>query len=187
LDTSVILSRYAPTDEFYESSKATIKHVEDGEYAAATSVFTFVEASSVISRSLEKFPVEEKLSKDEIVAEYLKRIASIKNLAFISVGGDGLLRIGGLGVTTPLLFEIAMNISLTTSARTLDNLHLASAVLCTDIFRRKIDFFVTGDKDLLKKRAAIKEVVKASVVSPNEFAQIEGLKLFNPQKKANAG
>ncbi len=175
LDTSVILARYAPTDEFHRSSKTIIGCVEDGSYTAATSVFTLVEVSSVISRSWEKFRAVRKLSKDEVVAGYLGRIASIKNLAFIPAGGEGVLKVGGVEVLIPLLFEIALDISMETSARTLDNIHLASAIMCADVFKRKVDFFITGDKDLLKKRAAIKDVVKASIVSPREFVRVEGL------------
>jgi hypothetical protein len=50
----------------------------------------------------------------------------------------------------------------------LDTLHLASAAIAARIYGQKIDYFVTLDDDILKRRETINNLIESNVVSLSE-------------------
>jgi predicted nucleic acid-binding protein len=65
----------------------------------------------------------------------------------------------------PALFALALEIGSKTGVKTLDTLHLASAAIASRIYGQKIDYFVTLDEDILKRREAICSLIESRVVS----------------------
>ncbi len=172
LDTNVILTRYAPEEPQHQAAKKILRNVEAGNLSAVTSVLTIVEVASVISRAYKRFAKTGKIMKrEDITGAFLHRIMSIRNLHFISAGGDISIKIEESHVKLPALFAVAFEIALKLSLKTLDNLHLAAALISQRIYRQKIDYFTTLDKDILKRREKLKSLIGASVCAPTELVR----------------
>ena len=82
------------------------------------------------------------------------------------MGGEASFNIGDRSVNLPALFALALEIGSNTGLKTLDTLHLASASIVSRIYESKIDYFVTLDEDMLKRREDISSIIGSRVVSP---------------------
>ena len=177
LDTSVVLTRYAPSDPYHAAVTTLFEAVEGQEVTAATSTLTLVELASSVARAYEKFVKEEKIEipKEKLVAAYTKRVAKIPNLQLFTVDGEVGVQLNGVLIKLPLLFARALEIAPRTSLKSLDNLHLAAANLALKILGLKIDYLVTQDDEMLKRRGEIRRIIEIPVASPNEIVELEGL------------
>jgi predicted nucleic acid-binding protein len=168
LDTNVILARYVPNEPQHEESKKLLNKIEKGKVSAVTSVLTLVEIVCATSRAYERFGDKvEALGREEVAGAFLRRVLNIKKLDFIPMGGEASFNVNDRSVQLPALFALALEIGSKTGLKTLDTLHLASASIASRIYESKIDYFVTLDEDMLKRRKDISSIIESRVVSPS--------------------
>jgi len=167
LDTNILLARYSPREPGYTDSKKILDAVERGDAEAVTSIITLVEVTSSVSRSYNRLRKDPALKREEVAGAFLKRIVSIKNLSFIPLGGEISLNIEERTIEIPALLAVALELAPKTGVKTLDNLHIASAVVATRIYGQKMDYFVTLDEDLLRHGEEIASELGATVAPPS--------------------
>ena len=172
MDTSVLIAANKPRDPDYESAKKIL----DSKMHKLTSYIALAELVSVISRLLVAKQIEidpqaqkilEKLDdkeKAKAIALYILRKGSVEILECL-----GLVPSGIFGVDVPIEFQIGIKIAPITRLKTLDNLHIATAMLNKK--SNKIEFFITGDKEILKKSRTINEISGLVVLSPKEATE----------------
>jgi len=100
LDTNVFLSRYASREKEHNSSTRLLDALERGWIRAITSPLTLIEVASMVRRSHEKS--REKIRPVEAAGAFVRRILSPKNLGFVPMGGDMILRESTPPVRIPL-------------------------------------------------------------------------------------
>lgn len=169
LDTNIILARYAPDEVHHEEAKELLNKIESGNLSAVTSVLTLVEVVCTTSRAYKRYNRKVgALGQEEVAGAFLRRILKIKKLGFIPMGGEVSVNVEEGQVELPALFVLALEIGSKTGVKTLDTLHLASAAIASRIYGQKIDYFVTLDEDILKRRNAICSLIESRVVSLSE-------------------
>jgi predicted nucleic acid-binding protein len=169
LDTNIILARYAPDELHHDEAKELLSKIESGRLSAVTSVLTLVEVVCTTSRAYERYDHKgEALGREEVAGAFLRRVLKIKSLEFIPMGGEVSVNVEEGHVELPALFALALEIGSKTGVKTLDTLHLASAAIAARIYGQKIDYFVTLDADILKRRDAISSLIESRVVSLSE-------------------
>ncbi len=169
LDTNIILARYAPDEVHHEEAKELLNKIESGKLSAVTSVLTLVEVVCITSRAYKRYNRKVgALGQEEVAGAFLRRILKIKKLGFIPMGGEVSINVEQDHVELPALFALALEIGSKTGVKTLDTLHLASAAIASRIYGQKIDYFVTLDEDILKRREAICSLIESRVVSLSE-------------------
>ena len=176
LDTNIILTRYAPDEPQHEATEKIIVEVDAGKLAAVTSVLTLVEIASVTSRAHEKTAeASAAMKREEIVTAFIRRVADIQNLTFIPIGGEISIRIAEQHVKLSALLAVALEIAPRTGLKTLDNLHLASAIVASRTYGQKIDYFATLDEEIRKRSEVVRSLINAPVLTPAELVEIENL------------
>jgi len=177
LDTSVVLTRYAPSDPNYQAVTALFLAVENQEITAVTSTLTLVEVASSVARAYEKFIQGEKIkiSKEKLVMAYVEGIAKIPNLQFFMIGKEVGIQFNGVNIKLPLVFAKALEIAPRSGLKSLDNLHLAAANIALKTLGLKIDYLVTQDDEILKRRGEIRRIIEIPIASPQEIIELEGL------------
>jgi len=169
LDTNIILARYAPDEVHHKEAKELLNKIENENFSAVTSVLTLVEVVCTTSRAYERYNHKlGELGREEVAGAFLRRVLKIKKLAFIPIGGEVSVNAEEAHVELPALFALALEIGSKTGVKTLDTLHLASAAIAARIYGQKIDYFVTLDEDILKRREAINNLIESRVVSLSE-------------------
>ena len=169
MDTNIILARYAPNEVHHEEAKELLNKIEHGNFSAVTSVLTLVEVVCTTSRAYERYNQRlGELGREEVAGAFLRRVLKIKKLAFIPIGGEVSVKSDERHVELPALFALALEIGSKTGVKTLDTLHLASAAIAARIYGQKIDYFVTLDEDILKRREVINNLIESRVVSLSE-------------------
>jgi predicted nucleic acid-binding protein len=172
MDTNVYISALKPDDPFHSDSKAIVKALEQNEIRAETSVLTLLEVASVSGRlyAAKKGNKSEKERKVFIVRS-LRRLAGLKT-KFINISGDTRLSIKGVETSLPSIFNEAILLSLKSTLKTLDLIHLAAAKHAKQA-NADLSAFVTGDRDFLSNKKELNEIMKMPVLSPKEY--VDGL------------
>ena len=169
MDTNIILARYAPNEVHHEKAKELLNNIENGNFSAVTSVLTLVEVACTTSRAYERYNHKlGELEREEVAGAFLRRVLKIKKLTFIPIGGEVSVNADEMHVELPALFALALEIGSKTGVKTLDTLHLASAAIAARIYGQKIDYFVTLDEEILKRREIINNLIESRVVSLSE-------------------
>jgi predicted nucleic acid-binding protein len=170
LDTNIILARYSPDEPYFEKAKELLTRIENGRLSAVTSVLTLVEVACTTSRAYERYNHKVKrLGREAIAGAFLKRILGIEKIGFIPMGGEVTVNISERHVDFPALFALALEIGSKTGAKTLDTIHLASAAIASRIYGQKIDYFITLDEDILKRREYINPLIESRIISLYEI------------------
>ncbi len=175
MDTNVFISRLKTDDPYYLEAKAMIRSLEEDELQAETSVLTLLEIASASSRLYEakKGTKDGDKERKVFIIRILRRLAGL-GIKFINIAGDMPLSIRGINASLPSVFNEAILVSLQSTLRTLDLIHLAAAKHA----KRKnteLGAFVTGDKEFLSKKREISEVIGMPVLSPTEYVEVLGL------------
>jgi len=173
LDTNVILTRWAPREAHHRDAKNILQAVEEGKTEAVTSTLTLLEVVSTTSRAFDRFKDDEKpMKREEISGAYLKRVLNTRNLSFIPFGGDITLNLDDRGVKVPALLAVALEVAAKTGVKTLDCIHVASVSVASRIHGQRIDYLVTLDEDMLKRRTEIEGITGVKVAAPGEVSLI---------------
>ncbi len=179
MDTNVFISRLKPDDPYFSEAKAIVKSLEEDELHSETSVLTLLEVASASGRlyELKKGEKSREEERKVFIVRILRRLAGL-GTKFVNVAGDMPLSIRGINANLPSVFNEAILLSLQSTLRTLDLIHLAAA---KDAKRRNNDLgaFVTGDKEFLSKKKELSEIIGMPVLSPKEYVELLGLRLAN--------
>lgn len=171
LDTNVILARWAPQEPHHLDAKKILRAVEDGKVEAVTSTLTLLEVVSTTSRAFDRFKEGERpMSREEISGAYLKRVVNTRNLSLVPFGGDVTVKIDDRGVKVPALLAVALEVASKTGVKTLDSIHVASVYVASRIYGRRVEYMVTLDEDILKRRKEIESLTGVQVAAPSELS-----------------
>lgn len=174
LDTNVMLSKWVLTDPFHEDSKKIINAIQNSKIKGLFSGLGLAEVASVVERQQEKFSGE--IEKElKLGTEFIKKITMITNLEICDIIYPINSIIANenkeLSIIHWQCFEVASKIHL----KTLDNLHIAIITLLEKIKGKKIDYFITSDKEIVSKANQIKKEYGFAVLQPNQLVTLEGL------------
>ena len=169
MDTNVYISALKPDDPYHSPSKTIITALERNELHAQTSVLTLLEVASASARAY----ATKKGHKDQkerriFMLRTLQRLAALK-VKFINITGDTRSSIRGIEAILPSVFNQAILLSLRSTLKTLDLIHLAAAKHAKQL-NDELDAFVTGDKALLSNKKELSEIMKIPILSPAEYA-----------------
>jgi len=170
LDANIILARYAPDEPQHREAKELLNTIENGETEAVTSVLTLVEVLSTVSRAYDRFrDGSTSMRREDVAGAFLRRVANIRNLHFIPLGGDVSVSFDEKSVELPAILAVALEIGAGTGVKTLDNIHLAAASIASRIYGHRIDYFVTLDEDILKHQKQIMSLAELKVATPAQI------------------
>jgi len=171
LDTNVILARWAPLEPHHSDTKRILQAVEEGKAEAVTSTLTLLEVVSTTSRAFDRFKEGERpMSREEISGAILKRVVNTRNLSLVPFGGDITVNIDDMEVKVPALLAVALEAAMKTGVKTLDSIHVASVYTASRIYGRRVEYLVTLDEDILKRRKEIETLTGVKVAAPSELS-----------------
>jgi predicted nucleic acid-binding protein len=175
MDTNVFISSLKPDDPYHPSAKAIIKGLEDDELQAETSVLTLLEVASVSGRLYQaKRAAESSARKRNVfIVRTMRRLAGL-GTKFINIAGDTPLSVKGVRANLPGVFNEAILLSLRSTLRTLDLVHLAAARHARRM-NNELWAFVTGDREFLSSKKELSEILGMPVLSPKEYADGLGI------------
>ena len=170
LDTNVFLARYATHESHHEEAKTLLQRIEKGEMKAVTSTLTLIEVACTTSRAYDRLTgTTSPLNREEIMAAFLKRLVNTKNLDFIPLGGEVSTNIGEQDVKIPAVYAVALEVASKTALKTLDTLHIASAMIASRLYGYNINLFVTLDEGILKRYEEVMHISEMKVISPGNL------------------
>lgn len=170
LDTNIILAKWALKDPYHQASKKIIAAIEEKKINGYFSGFGLAEVASVVERQKTKFlsHIPNGLS---LGIEFIKFIRNINNLEIIEIIHPANLLVSGkktiISAVNLRVIYTAANLRL----KTLDNVHISILDLINRITDKTIDYFITGDKDILGKRTEIADKFQLHITNPNGFPQ----------------
>lgn len=174
LDTNVILAQWSSQDPHHKDSTVIISAIKKVQINGYFSSFGLVEVAAVIKRQESKFSPTHKPSTN-LPLEFVRKVRKIPNM---NIFNDSIiLNVRISGKPTEILATYWKSLSITTrlGLKTLDTIHLALATIIPKVTGTTMDYFVTGDKEILNKGNEIKKFYDISVVDPSLFIQVEGL------------
>ena len=174
LDTSSILATWVKTDPFHEECKKIIEAVKSKTIIGIISGLGLAEISSVVERQQAKF-LHKLPPNISLTAEYLKRIVMIPNLKIIDILLPKNALIAESTIELSLLNLQSIDLAPKFHLKTFDNLHLATCVLINKTTPKSIDYFVSGDHDIISNAHQLKSEYGFSSVFPDELIKLEGL------------
>ncbi|MFX0013707.1 MAG: type II toxin-antitoxin system VapC family toxin [Promethearchaeota archaeon] len=174
IDTSVLLAKWIPTDLFHEESKKIVEAVKTERIRGIVSGLGLAEASSVVERQQGKF-APDLAPEISLSAEYLKRIVMIPHLEILDIVYPIQMVIAGSQLELSLIYWQSLDLAPKFHLKTLDNLHLAISVLSDKLKGRPIDYFVTGDHEIVSNAHQIKTECGFSSMFPDQLVTLEGL------------
>ncbi|MGB9660268.1 MAG: type II toxin-antitoxin system VapC family toxin [Nitrososphaerales archaeon] len=172
MDTNVFISSLKPDDPYHSEAKIITRSLVEEKIQANTSVLTLLETASVVSRIYEAKKGNQK-ERRIFVIKALRRLASFK-INFIHITGDAPIAIRNIRADMPNIFNEAILLSLHSTLRTLDLIHLAAARYAKQM-NRDLGAFVTGDSEFLSKKEELLKILKMPVLSPREYVQALGI------------
>jgi len=180
LDTNVLVAYFKPKDQYHFDSKIILNQAK---IRKVVSFLTLIEFSSVIFRLQKGGQIEFTSKMKEIISKIPQKHRAIvlskyivKKFNLNVLGAKELLnfKINDKAISFPLEFLKALSLSCELGLKTLDNLHIAIVALENRVSR--IDYFVTGDSDVINKRKIVLKVAGCPVLTPSEFTSLLGLR-----------
>ncbi len=175
MDTNVFISRLKHDDPYYLEAKAIAKGLEQDELRAETSVLALLEVASVSGRLYEtkRGPRGREKEREVFIVRILRRLAGLIT-KFINIAGDTPVSIRRINTSLPSVFNEAILLSVQSSLKTLDLIHLAAAKHAKQK-NNDLGVFVTGDKEFLSKKEELSEIIGMPLLSPREYVEVLGL------------
>lgn len=176
MDTNVFISTLKPDDPYHPEANEIWSALRENRVRAETSVLTLVECASVASRMYQTSKGVKGSDRERkvFIVKTLKKLASL-NLSFIHILGDSPMPVKGVAASAPSLFNEAILFSLEAPLRTFDLMHLAAARHGRQT-NPELGAFVTGDGELLSRKAHLSELVSMPILSPREYAKAVGIR-----------
>jgi predicted nucleic acid-binding protein len=174
IDTSVLLAKWVPTDPYHEECIKIVEAVKNEKISGIFSGLGLVEVASVVERQYNKFSLE--LTQEiSLSAEYLKRIVMIPHLEILDIVYPTNTIIAGSKFELSLINLQSFDLASKFHLKTLDNLHLAICILIDKMTGKSVDYFVSGDREIVSNAHQIKTEYNFSTMYPDELVRLEGL------------
>ncbi|HEX9846109.1 MAG TPA: PIN domain-containing protein [Candidatus Nitrosotenuis sp.] len=175
MDTNVFISALKSDDPYHAEAGRVASRLRKGEIQAETSTLTLLEVASVASRLYHRAEG----SKDDhkrktFVVKTLKTLAGL-GIRFVHMSGDTPFAVGNIKTDMPNVFNESILLSIQTTLRTLDLMHVAAARHAKQN-NRELGAFVTGDTELLRMKAQLSRITGMPFLSPREYVIDMGLK-----------
>lgn len=176
MDTNVFISALKPDDPYYSEAGIVVSRLRKDEIQAETSILTLLEVASVASRLYHRIEG----SKDDnhkrkiFVVKTLKTLTGL-GIKFVHMAGDTPFWMGKIKTDVPNIFNESILLSIQTTLRTLDLMHVAAARYAKQN-NHEIGAFVTGDMELLRMKSQLSKISGMPFLSPKEYVRNLGLK-----------
>jgi len=169
MDTNVFISGLKPGDPFHTDSRLLMTGMRNGEIRAETSALTVLEVASVSGRLYHsnRRPAGSEKERKVFVLRALKRLGELK-IKFVNVAGDGPAPVKGIQATLPSVFNEGLLLTLRSTLRTLDLIHVAAAKHAR-LLNADLGAFVTGDREFLSNTDDLAAIVGMPIMSPREY------------------
>jgi predicted nucleic acid-binding protein len=172
MDTNVFISGLKPDDSYHSAAKIIVKGLEENELQAETSVLSLLEVAAVSGRLYQAKKGERRTKERKVfIVRTLQRLAEL-GTRFINIAGDTPISVKGIRADIPSVFNEAILLSLRSTLRSLDLIHLAAARHAKRV-NNELGAFVTGDKEFLSNKRELSEIIGMPVLSPREY--VDGL------------
>lgn len=162
VDTSVIIARYKPNDELYEHSERLFSRDDVKFYA---SPLTLVELYAVLSRLLDELLIPQGFEKDldALVGFIVKdcKLNVVPHLYTLT------LDFHARKIRMPLEYYLTFRYAGRLKLRALDLIHICYAKILNEFY--DVEFFVTGDEELLSKAEVASELLKLRISHPRDI------------------
>ena len=168
LDTNVLLSKWAQNYPYHVESLQIINAIETQNIDGYFSAFGLAEIASVVERQKKQFALP-KYQLVSIADEYIKAVRAIKNLNILEYLYPARLNIGGIKTTISAIHLRSIYAAKEIGLKTLDNIHIAIIDLLQKIELKKLDFFITGDGEIVANQVHIQATYGYEVLNPAEF------------------
>lgn len=181
MDTNVFISGLKPDDPFHAESTTIAKGLKRGEMRAETSVLALLEVAAVSGRlydSKKRRGANNDRHRKVFILKALRTLAGLR-VRFVNMAGDAPLWVRGIQADLPSVFNDAILLSLETSLRSLDLIHLAAARHAKRV-NDELGAFITGDREFLRDKAALSAMVGMPILSPREYVEGAGLSVPRP-------
>ena len=174
MDTNVFIAGLKPDDPFHSYCKAIMNALQRDEIRAETSALTLLEVASVSGRlyTAKKHGTFES-GRRLFIVRTLRRLAGLKT-KFVNIAGDTKVSIRAIEATLPSVFNEALLLSLRSTLKTLDLIHLAAAKHAKQV-NKELGAFVTADKDFLSNKKELSEIMNMPMFSPKEYVESLGI------------
>jgi predicted nucleic acid-binding protein len=175
MDTNVFISQLKQDDPYNSQAKVIINHLKRNEIQAETSVLTLLETASVASRLYSTRIGETNQNERKIFIMKTLKMLIDSRIKFIHITGDMPLTLGNLQTSMPSIFSESIMLSIQTTLRTLDLIHIAAARYAKHV-NSELGAFVTGDTELVVKKNQLSKIIGMPILSPKEYVDGVGLK-----------
>ena len=160
LDTNIIISAFKPNDPLYKDANKLFRK----NHTYIISPVTLMELYSVLSRIKPYIKLKEAFKNVNLDTIISYIITSLK-LQLITKTHIMKLQTPNQKGKIPLEYYISIKLAEKLRLKTLDLLHIAYAY----ILREEIDYFTTGDKDIIQEREKIKQQTGIEIKTPREI------------------
>jgi predicted nucleic acid-binding protein len=166
VDTSVIVARYKPRDELYNSAESLFN--QEGIHFFV-SPLTLVELYAALSRVRDQIhtPVSPFPSMNTLVALIIQEC----KLRVITGTNPGVKALGDIRLRVSPEYFLSMRLAQQLQLRALDLIHLAYASLARAGYG--VSGFVTGDKEILNKSSLICKTLKLEALHPDQVTHTQ--------------
>ena len=176
VDTSVLIAKYKPKDEIHSSSSTILS---SNFFNFIISHISLVELTSVISRQFHFIELRDVLREKIEILNFKERVLLLVNY-IVQENNLSIVQYNNFE-NLPFLtqtqifsdYSRAILQSTNTNLRTLDNLHFGAAkniILTKNIH---IDYFLTGDDEILTNKNKINKYFDFLIISPEDLVRLE--------------
>jgi len=160
VDTNIIIAKYKPDDPLYKS----VNKFFGMGYDYVISPITLIELYSVLARIRPFLRLEKGLENanlDTIIAFIIHDL----KLKLVARSFMTRLQVFGTKIRIPLEYHLVIKLAEKLKLKTLDILHIAYAYLLRDV----LNYFTTGDSDILGAKEIIEQQIGVKVRAPSEL------------------
>lgn len=179
IDTNVLIAKYKRGDAFHQSCSELF---EKEIVICIYSPIVLIELASVFAKEMKN--IELKLStKGKKIYNRLTLVGKVQfatryilqtnKLEYYSTESTEIFSVDSDVFTIPSIFRRAWELAGKTELRTLDNLHIAMIYHMVYIERRPLDYFVTCDEGIIKKKRQIYELLNVTTLTPDLVLELE--------------
>lgn len=178
LDTNVILSYFDTRDHFHLQNRTLLKQVD---ITFVTGFITILEYESVISRlwKINQIQFDEDIIKminnlpeHEQVRTITETCLNLINLTILPVSGLEKIKLTNKEYLVENSFSIAYELGTHLSLRTLDTIHIASAMKIKHYTNFNVEYFLTNDKNILNNAKDIRKTTQIIPLSSKVLSSI---------------
>lgn len=180
LDSNVFLAKYMPSDPYYASS---CRIFEENFVHCVSSTLSIVEVAAGIGRSYSKIELADSISDvikeldtlpvtDRICA-FIRYIFNDLTVKFYSHLGSEDLVLDHENVRLFSDYARAYSYASRFRLKALDLLHIAALKNILIEGKTSVDYLVTGDKEILKRKSEINQELEITTIDPDALVQIE--------------